>query len=245
MREIENCCFLRRHILVIVFLLSVASISYGANMNWTNSDGGLFSEIGNWDSGVPGSSDYALFPLSDDYTVDFSSSVTNNGLYFTAGGGTLSLNVGSGNEYYLANTSDAVLLQSTYPALLHLISGKMIFGGQFYLGKNTGQNSNRFMMSGSDTVLENRSAKNFYVGYFGNDNFATISGGAVLVVTNGGGSVVVGERSFSSGNRLEVTDGSKVFSSYHFSIGNNTSANSNSVFLSGSDSVLSNPTSAG
>jgi len=112
--------------------------------------------------------------------------------------------------------------------------------GRFKIGVGENSCNNSLVMS-SGGVLDVKNGFSVGMNAASYSNVVSVTGNSYLILTNNA-SMVVGEIAGSSFNRLEITDGSKVFSRYHFSIGQNTSANSNSVFLSGSGSVVSNAT---
>ncbi|MCP4249239.1 MAG: hypothetical protein GY778_19520 [bacterium] len=49
----------------------VVYAGHGGVHTWTDPGGGLFGDAGNWDLGVPGTTDTALFNLPDTYSVAF------------------------------------------------------------------------------------------------------------------------------------------------------------------------------
>src|SRR5262245_15615660 len=74
--------------------LAIASspgIASAADSTWTNSSGGVYSTSGNWSAGVPGALNTATFDLPGTYTVTFSNSPTNNGLFVQNGTVTFNL----------------------------------------------------------------------------------------------------------------------------------------------------------
>ena len=79
----------------------------GANLNWTNTAGSAnFTNANVWSPvGVPGAGDTVNFNNNNTYTVQFSSSVTNAQAIFGANSsGTVTLNVGTGNIWWLTNS---------------------------------------------------------------------------------------------------------------------------------------------
>jgi len=103
-----------RVILVLTCIASgnVGSAHHGGMHTWTESAGGLFADAGNWDSGVPGDTDTALFNLPDTYAVAFglfgAVDEENSKLNVTSGDVTLNLRGGLGGEalYELTSNSD-------------------------------------------------------------------------------------------------------------------------------------------
>ena len=72
----------------VFWFCALAAPSHAADTRWRISDGGTFSNAGNWNNGVPGASDVAHFGLSTSgifgalppYTVSFTADATNNAL---------------------------------------------------------------------------------------------------------------------------------------------------------------------
>ena len=58
-----------------------------ATKSWSNSAGGDYTNAANWNGGVPGSSDCADFEKTNVYTINLTTSVTNDNLYFIANNG--------------------------------------------------------------------------------------------------------------------------------------------------------------
>ncbi|MCG2658851.1 MAG: hypothetical protein L6437_01210 [Kiritimatiellae bacterium] len=88
-----------------LFIVALAVHGAGAaDLTWTNTGGGNFGDSGNWDAGVPGAADQALFNISATYQVAWTAGATNSKAYFgsTAGTGTVTLAI-DGNAWILTN----------------------------------------------------------------------------------------------------------------------------------------------
>ncbi|MBU4285866.1 MAG: hypothetical protein KKD76_03065 [Verrucomicrobia bacterium] len=88
-----------------LFIVALAVHGAGAaDRYWTNSAGGNFGDSGNWDTGVPGPTDYAYFNTAATYQVAWTAWATNSKAYFgsTAGTGTVTLAI-DGNAWILTN----------------------------------------------------------------------------------------------------------------------------------------------
>jgi T5SS/PEP-CTERM-associated repeat protein len=94
----------RRHALLLGWLtLALASMPTGeaANKTWTAAVSGSFNTAANWTGGAPTSADTATFDKAGAYTVTFSSSPTNQDLFFQAGN--VTFNSSGGPHTYLLN----------------------------------------------------------------------------------------------------------------------------------------------
>ena len=71
---------------------------------WTNPNGGSFSDVGNWNNGVPGGNDTAAFSLPNSYIVNIDGSAQNAGLLLDTTTGTSNVNFNlTGSDYTLTN----------------------------------------------------------------------------------------------------------------------------------------------
>ena len=74
----------------------------GANMSWTNSAGGNYTNAANWSGGLPGAADNANFNLNSAYTINLTGNLTNNFLGFGAANGTATFNFNSNSLTLIA-----------------------------------------------------------------------------------------------------------------------------------------------
>ena len=258
------------HLMALMRLIVIATLApqalQAADRTWSNASGGAFGDTANWVGGfVPGALDTANFTANASYPVTFGNSITNASAYFYAPGGTVSLDIGAGNLYYVTYFR---LQNDPGAASVDLTSGALS-AYKIYLGDWATHNGNRLTVKNPGTTVVTRndditvgasgsgnvlivtngasviSGRQTYAGYnaTGSGNTILVTGaGSVLgsSVANGFG-VVVGR--YGDNNKLVVENGGKVFfPSAGFSIGDLAGSDGNSVFVGAGCLVTNGPT---
>lgn len=116
-----------RLFLAVALLAAPAALSAST---WDNIGGGDFGDAGNWDPGVPGTTDSATFGLDATYTVTFDDDYENTAA--TVSDGTVTLNL-NGNTYTTTASSNAFAVQggaTEDPSLLITGDGTLITGDE-------------------------------------------------------------------------------------------------------------------
>lgn len=88
-------------------------ISPAGTISWIDSAGGLFTDPANWDFGVPGTGDLAVFDEAGTFTVLFDQNIANSDLTvrrgdvtFDLGGFTYGMSTAAGDHIRIADTSN-------------------------------------------------------------------------------------------------------------------------------------------
>jgi hypothetical protein len=193
----------RRRLGLVGFLL-IASIfiaqrARAATDTWNNTSGGAFSTASNWSTLVPGSSDTALFNLSNTYNVTFDTNPTNSA--FTVSGGNVTwLTNGTAKTYTISGaptiTGGTLTLGTSAAALAVNITNALSING-------TGTTTPLLAIGGSNTVTTGfvNLGTDAIAGHAGN---LTVSGGSFS--QNGASILNVGAAANSAGN-LTVSAG--------------------------------------
>ncbi len=237
----------------LVLSFAVVAIGYGADATWTNTSGGVFSTGANWDTGIPpAAGERAYFTTAGDYTVSFDSNVTNKVAYFGSSTGTVTLDVGNGNEYYM---EDEVRVRNTGDSKLDFISGKIDLRTHLYMGDNSAYTENHVTIRNPGTELTTRiydvqvgihSGNNklfvkdgaavfpyryIYSGYGSVTNNLVHASGANTAIGGLTGGIIVGR--ISNYNKLIVEDyaAAYVTNSGSITIGSETGADWNSAVV--------------
>ncbi|MDX1420727.1 MAG: hypothetical protein R3181_12225, partial [Rubricoccaceae bacterium] len=115
-------------LLFVIGLLVVDSAHAQCTTSWTNAGGGLWSDAGNWDDGVPDAADDACLTLDATYTVDLDVDATVNSLTLGAmsGANTQALAIGPFDDL-------TVLMPSTITA-----DGEIVWSGGSLNGPGAG-----------------------------------------------------------------------------------------------------------
>lgn len=241
--------------------LAFAWQAQGVDRIWSNTLGGDFTNSANWVGGnVPGALDNANFLSNATHAVTFSTSVTNVNAHFNASGGTVTLDVGSNNLYYV--TQFRVPNNNIIgDASVDFTSGNLSTY-KVYVGDPNAFNAHRMTVSNPGTTLTTR-GDDITVGVNGSGNLFYVTNGALVacgrtvyagyaatssnntVVVSGTGtrlsvntSVMIGR--YNVNNRLVVEDGAEVAcTNGTLSIGDLAGADYNSVMLR-SGSVMTN-----
>ncbi len=194
----------------IILSACLSITTYGANIYWTNTVGGVFSDSGNWNpSTVPGVSDGAYFDKDGDYTVQFTGGITNNLLrvYEPTSGGTLNFDIGADNIYSLENTYSFYMNNGANAEVISgwlscknyvrigdnnsdntlTVSGTGRFGSYsrgICLGYGSNSDNNKIIVTGSDAFLDSRGASQYMgaltIGNSGSYNQVIVENGANL-----------------------------------------------------------------
>jgi T5SS/PEP-CTERM-associated repeat protein len=165
------------------FVLTGSNLLWAADVFWTNTASGNFTNTANWNPNtVPGDADNANFTNNNTYTVSWTSDATNANAFFYPRSGTVSLNIGS-DTWLLTNS--------------------------FVIGQLAGTTGIVTHTTGTLVVTNADGAAALIVGQSGRGTF-NLSGGAVTAdqffVTNGASSTF----NFSSGS-LDTLHGSTFF----------------------------------
>ena len=213
---------------VMTRLACVAWLAWGvcsvqaANMSWTSSAGGDYTNAANWSGGLPGSADNANFNLNSAYTINLTANWTNNFLGFGAANQTTTFNFNS-NSLTLIAVSDTygnrfMWDMSTYGGTntVNLNNGTLVLplgtcriAGGSSLGVATVNCSNMTFVGDSFGVAAigggavGHGTWNLYNSTVSITNFGVANtGGGPSTLSNGVGSVLVGP-----GSVLSVVNG--------------------------------------
>lgn len=160
--------------------LNLAYVTQGADRTWSNTAGGVFATGANWSGGVaPTEADAAVFNANASYTVTFGASASNNAVNFYAPGGTVTLDIGSGQEYYIVPSGSMRLQNAGGAAGVEQVSGLLSVNGHVYIGDQATHNGNRLTVKGSGTVLRTR-VFDINCGLAGSNNRIDVLDGARL-----------------------------------------------------------------
>jgi len=238
----------RLHILAAILLAAttISGTGQAATLIWTNSNG-TFSTASNWSPAqAPAGGDNTSFTNDTTYTVSFSASTSqmhsNN---FNGHAGTVTLNIGAGNSWTITN-------QQTGAGT-----------GGFVVGQGAGTTATVQMISGSLNVTGLTAGAEIKIGGNGQGTFTVTNGtvrnnttilgdttngvgtlmisGPNTVWTNGGQASTFDVGSISSGNSLTISNGAQLVVNAG-SIGVTTSASSNTVLITGTNSIWNSTT---
>lgn len=247
----------------IGLLIALSAIGLpAADINWTNSAGGGFSDGANWQGGSPpGTNDIAVFDLNSavPYKVTFTQPVTNNALrmlldkaIFNLGGFSYTLitnsyvGTGTGKRAELVVSNGALRLPST--------------NQYFYVGDDSATGT--LTVTGPGATLSLGTVKGFMFATKSGNTMMTIANGAVCnqagtlqfpayiagfnagyarLVIDGGLAVTTGMLAGYTGLGADViiTNGGYFRSDSNIEVSRTTSTNS-SLIITGSGSVCSN-----
>lgn len=231
-------------LLTLVAWASVSAIA--AASTWIQPEGGSFAVSGNWDEGIPGEADWALFganktdPDQTHYTVVLDTDRTLQGLYLEGGDfEEVVLNLG-GNKLSLtsSSTSDHALRvrgSSGGPAVrtLHLLNGELesgvarigqISAGNLIVGAGTVWRVTEDTRIGNSTTGHVRVEGNGSIVTTGLLSIAAQSGSAGSLILDGPGASIRGTSNLLLGSGgeayLELTNGATLDRSGHIHVGN-------------------------
>ncbi len=164
-------------------MIAVAVLSgslSAATTNWTAEDGGLFSVGTNWDNGVPGSLDIAVYGIDAEYTVTFGGNTENDLIRVRDGVVTFDV----GNFTYTINSAAGTSNQNVQvgntgegDAVLRLISGQILSRNASIADLNG--STGRLEVSGSGTQFDQ--SGNFFIRV----GLGSNSAGEILVESGG------------------------------------------------------------
>ena len=230
-----------------LLLWGLPGACFAANDYWTNTAGGSFSNAVNWSPGLPGAADAAYFTNAASYTVNWSAGASNANVYYDAGGGVVTQNMGSaawvvtglydvgktsgktgvvvqvGGYVEVSNVADSVRIGDSG-------NGSYTLNGGVLVARNTlvgyASDNNTMLVTGSGAVMTNTSYT--YIGSSGSGNLFTLANSGMVVTAYG----VIGPTAGKNGNRLVITDPGTVWTNTAsaagtpFSVGNGAAANS-------------------
>ena len=200
--------------------------SHAGDYHWANTLGGAFGTAANWSPStrVPGSADVVYFDINNTYTTMFSASYTNNVAILNTGN--LTLDIGSGNTWYLTGEFRGSYIAGTNSVTL--TSGNL----------SVTNSDTTVGYVGNGTLTISNGVSRFKVVYVGRNSGSVgnwnIAGGLVQPLS----SVYVGNNSGSRGN-LNIAGGTNTLS-YLMHIGRNAGSTGTVTITGGSLSVTNN-----
>ena len=221
---------------VLGLVLSMMGSASAADVNWTNTAGGNYTNSLNWNPNtVPGSGDNPLFKANGSYQVDWTGSITNLGtVRFDAANGTVTQAIGSA-RWTVTNAWIAVTSGVRSNTVVQT-SGTWEIRDTLYVGAGNSQNRAAYTLTGGSLL-----SKNLYMGY-GTSNLTLITGSGSTVTNTGSFSIgFSGSRDF----QFVISNGASVVAtgvdgdSASISLGVSASDQSgHSLLITGSNSVL-------
>lgn len=165
------------------------SLSFGADTIWINTSGGNFTNPANWSAGVPTPADTAVFNDGSSYVVTFTTSTNSNVGSFNKSGGTVTLDIGSGNTWTLGNNL-VIRSPASNVQTVQVVSGQISVANGLQIGQ--GRSHHAVIISNGAVVKINQTGN---VGGF----LAADPGGFNLMVVTGEGSVFENRSYFDVG----------------------------------------------
>ena len=239
---------MKRIVHILSALLLTSSLSWGANIVWSNSNDGTYSTVGNWYGGaVPGITDRAIWASNYNLTVSLTATATNMSSAFLRGNtiwdlgsqslvvsnlfvgsndvASCSVRLGSGDVRVL----NVATIGTNMPFnILTVGSGARLISGGLTMGGTAAGNSNSLYVTGGGKV----SSLGFAMGAAGMSNTLVIAGAGSTVSNlsfNCGGGGRNNAVFITNGGSLFVTNGA-------FALGGTAGGSNCAMVVSGSGS---------
>ena len=209
------------HLACVAWLAWAGGSAQAANMSWTNSAGGDYTNAANWNSTVPGTNDVALFNINAFYNVNLTApAVTNNALGCGATYATVGLNL-NGNSLSFPSGYYSATVGATGTNTLIVSNGTLNLGNYTRIAGG-GVGTGALIISNVNLVANSIGVASADGGPIGNGTFnmyaSTATVYALSVGASGGATTVPG----GTGSVLIANGSVMTVSAYYSSLGGNT-----------------------